>query len=90
MKNVRRMYKKAEFNNRRKWQGKEERKIVCYNCRKPDHIIADCPEIKSKLTTSKKPYKKKVLKVAWDSKSESEEEVARLMCASWLMITHLR
>ena len=33
MKNVRRMYNKAKFNNRRRWQGKEEKKIICFNCR---------------------------------------------------------
>ena len=31
MKNVRRMYNKAKFENRR-WQGKEEKKLMCYNC----------------------------------------------------------
>ena len=42
VKNLRRMYDKAKFNNRRRWQGKEDKKIVCYNCRKPRHVIADC------------------------------------------------
>ena len=32
VKNVRRMYNKAKFNNRRRWQGKEEKKIICFNC----------------------------------------------------------
>ena len=32
VKNIRTMYNKAKFNNRRRWQGKEEKKIVCYNC----------------------------------------------------------
>ena len=62
VKNVRRMYNKAKFNNQRKWQKKEEEKIVCYNCQKPGHVIANCSDTKSKLTTSKKPYKKKALK----------------------------
>ena len=35
----------------------------------------DCPETKNKPLTSKKPYKKKALKVTWDSESETEEEV---------------
>jgi len=59
VKNVKRMYNKAKFENRRRWQGKKKRKIICYNYRKPGQVIAECPEIRSKLTTSKKPYKKK-------------------------------
>ena len=39
------------------------------------HIITDCPEIKSKPSTSKKPYKEKALKATWDSESEIDEEV---------------
>jgi len=31
VRNVRRMYNKAKFNNRRQWQGKEENKIICFN-----------------------------------------------------------
>ena len=38
-------------------------------------MVADCPEIKSKPSTSKKPYKKKALKSTWDSESETDEEV---------------
>jgi len=32
-------------------------------------MVADCPETKSKPSTSKKPYKKKALKATWDSES---------------------
>ena len=31
VKNVRKMYNKAEFGNRRRWQGKEVKKTVFYN-----------------------------------------------------------
>ena len=62
LKNVKRMYNKAKFNNRRRWHGKEDKKVICFSCRKPGHMIANCPKIKSKLSTSKKPYKKKTLK----------------------------
>ena len=62
VKNVRRMYNKAKFNNRRRWQGKEDKKIICFNCQKSEHIIAERLENKSKRTTSKNSYKKKVLK----------------------------
>ena len=55
VKNVRRMYNKAKFQGRRRWQGgKEERKIICFNCQRPGHIVAECPD-KVKPSTSKKP-----------------------------------
>ena len=43
-----------------------------------DSTIAECPDIKNKLSSSnkpKKPFMKKVLKATCDSESESEEEV---------------
>ena len=41
VKNVRRMYNKAKFQGRRRWQGgKEERKIICFNCQRPGHILS--------------------------------------------------
>ena len=72
---VMRMYNKAKFNNRRRSQGKEDKNVICFNCRKPGHMVLNCPETKSKQSTSKKPYKKKALKATWDSKSETDEEV---------------
>ena len=60
VKNVRRTYNKAKFNNRRRWQGKEEKNIVCYNCWKPRHF--NCLDIKRKPSTSKKSSKKMALK----------------------------
>ena len=74
MKNVRRMYIKTKFENIR-WHRKEEKKLVCYNCRTPGHVIAECLENKNKSFTSKKPYKKKDLIATWDTESESEEDV---------------
>jgi len=52
------MYTKAKFNNRRRWQGKEEKKIVCYNYRKPEHVIVDCPDTKSKPLPPRSSTKK--------------------------------
>ena len=44
VKNVRRMYNKAKFQGRRRWQGgKEERKIIYFNCQRPGHIVAVTP-----------------------------------------------
>ena len=68
------MYNNAKLNNGRKWQGKEDKKIVCYYCRKR-HVITECSENEAKSKTFKKLYKKKTLRASWDSKSESEEEV---------------
>ena len=62
VKNVRRMYNNVKFGSRRRWQEKEERKLVCNNYQKSGHVIAECPENKSKPSTSKKPYKNKTLK----------------------------
>ena len=52
VKNVWRMFhKKGSFNNRKwRWQGKEQRREnkigPYYNCQKPSHLIADCPNMK--------------------------------------------
>ena len=91
VKNVRRMYSKVKFQIRRRWQGKEEKKIICFNCRKPGHIVAECPKNKSKPSNSKKPYKKKGLKATWDSESESDKEIDTAhMCFSWQMKAQAR
>ena len=65
VRNVRRMYNKAKINSRRRWQGKEEKKIICFNCRKSGHIMVECPNFRNKLYSSNKPNKpsmKKALK----------------------------
>ena len=70
VRNVKRMYRKNKLNFRRKLEGKEERRIICYNCQKPRHIMADCPDFKKKVTSSfkqKRPVEKKAYKATWDS-----------------------
>ena len=62
VKNIRRIYNKAKFNNRRRWQGKEDKKVIYFNCRKPGHMVVDYLETKSKPSTSKKPYKRRLSK----------------------------
>jgi len=78
VKNVWRMFhKRGRFNNRKgRWQGKEEKRgneNALANCKKPGHLIVDCPNMKSKASTSKKPYKK-ATKATWDSESESDAD----------------
>jgi len=46
-----------------------------YNCNKLGHLIADCPEMKSKSSISKKLYEKKAMKATWDLQSESKEDI---------------
>ena len=42
---------------------------------KYEHLKPECPLMKEKNSTFKKPYKKKAFQVTWDdSDSESEEE----------------
>jgi len=68
VKNMRRMfYKRGRFNNYRKErkQDKDERRGneigPCYNYKKFGQLIADCPEIKNKTSSSNKSFKKKRL-----------------------------
>ena len=40
VKNVRRMYNKAKFQGRRRWQGgKEEKKIICFYCQNGSAVL---------------------------------------------------
>jgi len=52
------MYNKAKFNDRRRWQGKEDKKIDCHNYRKLGHIVAECPGPKANLQPLRIPTKK--------------------------------
>ena len=58
--------------------GKAGKENYLFQLLETGHIIAACPHIKNKPSSSnksKKPFKKKALKATWDSESESEEEV---------------
>ena len=57
VRNVKIMYHKKKLNHRRRWEGKEEKKIICYNCRKPGHIMAECPDFMNKVSSSMKQKK---------------------------------
>ncbi|MQL90497.1 hypothetical protein Taro_023096, partial [Colocasia esculenta] len=53
---------------------------ICYECKKPRHIKAECPKIKKpefrKKDSSKKfkKYKKKAMAAAWENSSDSNSE----------------
>ncbi|MQM13139.1 hypothetical protein Taro_046061 [Colocasia esculenta] len=63
-------------------EGKEVKKSepICYECKKPRHIKADCPKLKKpefkKKDNSKKfkRYKKKAMAAAWNNESDSDSE----------------
>ena len=88
--NVKKMYHKNKLNHRRRWEGKEEKKIICYNCRKPEHIMAECPDFKNKISSmkQKKLFVKKAYRAPWDSESDPKMKLTWLTCVSWQ--THLR
>ena len=75
-------HNRGRFNTyrKRRRQGKQKRKGndigPSYNYKKPGHLIADCPEMKNKVSPSKKTFKKKAMKVIQDdSESDFEEDV---------------
>jgi len=90
VKNLRRMYNKAKFNNRRCWQGKEDKKIIYFNCRKPGHMVAECEENKSKHQPPRSPTKRRLWKLHEIRKVNPKKRWTRHMCVSCLMTTHPR
>ncbi|MQL93127.1 hypothetical protein Taro_025769, partial [Colocasia esculenta] len=66
----------------KKPDGKEMKKgePICYDCKKPGHIKAECPKFKKpefrKKDSSKKfrKYKKKAMAAAWENSSGSDSE----------------
>ncbi|MQM12743.1 hypothetical protein Taro_045663, partial [Colocasia esculenta] len=76
----RRHFKKhKEF---KKSEGIEQKKAepLCYECKKPGHIRAECPKLKKtefrKKDSSRKfrRHKKKAMVAAWDNSSDSDSE----------------
>jgi len=74
----RRMYKRDQ-NTRRFQKGGSSKEVICFECNKPGHMRADCPQLAVRNTDKKKfrPIKKKKAYVSgiWgDSSSEEESE----------------
>ena len=74
---VGRIFYKGRFNNKKnRWQGnKDKEEGLCYNYKKPGHLIVDCPKMKNKTSTSKKTFKKRAMKAMWDDSESGSEEV---------------
>ncbi|MQM19946.1 hypothetical protein Taro_052959 [Colocasia esculenta] len=66
----------------RKPEGKDLKKTepICYECKKPGHIKAEClklkkPEFKKKDSSKKfRRYKKKAMAATWSNSSDSDSE----------------
>ncbi|MQL82219.1 hypothetical protein Taro_014697, partial [Colocasia esculenta] len=66
----------------RKPEGKDLKKgePICYECKKPGHIKAECPKLKKGENKKKdnlrkfKKYKKKAMVAAWENSSNSDSE----------------
>ncbi|MQL98945.1 hypothetical protein Taro_031661 [Colocasia esculenta] len=77
---LRRYFKKGK--DFKKLEVKDTKKVepICYECKKPGHIKAECPKLKKtefrKKDNSKKfrKYKKKAMAAAWDNHSDSDSE----------------
>ena len=66
----------------RPWKHKKDQ-IICFECKKPGHKVADCP-----MKKSKNKFKKKAMKATWsdsDSSSSEEEEEEKEMSNLALM-----
>ncbi|MQL97941.1 hypothetical protein Taro_030645 [Colocasia esculenta] len=76
----RRYFKKGKDFKRS--EGKEVKKTepICYECKKPEHIKAECPKLKKTEFKKKdnakkfKRYKKKAMAAAWNNESDSDSE----------------
>ncbi|MQL79535.1 hypothetical protein Taro_011982, partial [Colocasia esculenta] len=76
----RRHFKKNKDFKRSDGKDVKKGEPICYECKKPGHIKAECPKIKKpefrKKDISKKfrKYKKKAMAAAWENSSDSDSE----------------
>ncbi|MQL72614.1 hypothetical protein Taro_004950 [Colocasia esculenta] len=76
----RRYFKKGKDFKRSEVKDSKKNEPICYECKKPGHIKADCPKLKKnefkKKDSSRKPrrFKKKAMAAAWDNSSDSDSE----------------
>ncbi|MQL86331.1 hypothetical protein Taro_018864 [Colocasia esculenta] len=76
----RRYFKKGRDFKKPEVKDVKKSELICYECKKPGHIKAECPKLKKtefkKKDNSKKfkRYKKKAMAAAWNNESESDSE----------------
>ncbi|KAK8608158.1 hypothetical protein V6N13_023589 [Hibiscus sabdariffa] len=73
----RRFQRKVDFKNKSKEEEKDQ--LICYECKRPGHIISECPQLKKKSFGKKKKLKAQI--ATWsdeESSDEEEQEVANL------------
>ncbi|MQL95972.1 hypothetical protein Taro_028641 [Colocasia esculenta] len=77
---ARRYFNKGKDFKKTKVKDTKKSKPICYECKKPGHIKAECPKLKKtefrKNDNSKKfrQYKKKAMAAAWSNDSDSDSE----------------
>ncbi|MQL98208.1 hypothetical protein Taro_030912 [Colocasia esculenta] len=76
----RRHFKKGKDFKRSEVKDGKKTEPICYECKKPGHIKAECPKLKKseyrKKESSRKPrrFKKKAMAAAWYNSSDSDSE----------------
>ncbi|MQL68923.1 hypothetical protein Taro_001220 [Colocasia esculenta] len=76
----RRYFKKGSDFNKPEAKDIKKNEPICYECKKPGHIKAECPKLKKSEFRKKdssrkfKRYKKKAMAAAWDNSSDSDSE----------------
>ncbi|MQL79534.1 hypothetical protein Taro_011983 [Colocasia esculenta] len=76
----RRYFKKGRDFKRSEGKDVKRSEPICYECKKPGHIKAECPKLKKTKFKKKdnmkkfKKYKKKAMVAAWNNESDSDSE----------------
>ncbi|MQL80482.1 hypothetical protein Taro_012929 [Colocasia esculenta] len=76
----RRYFKKGKDFKKHEAKDIKKNQPICYECKKPGHIKAECLKLKKsefrKKDSSRKfrSYKKKAMAAAWDNNSDSDSE----------------
>ncbi|MQL80907.1 hypothetical protein Taro_013379 [Colocasia esculenta] len=76
----RRFFKKNKDFRKPEVKDPKKGEVICYECKKPGHIKADCPMLKKNDHKKKdnfrrfKKYKKKAMAAAWENSSDSDSE----------------
>ncbi|MQL82965.1 hypothetical protein Taro_015451 [Colocasia esculenta] len=76
----RRFFKKDKDFRKPEVKDSKKGEVICYDCKKPGHIKADCLMLKKNDHKKKdnfrkfKKYKKKAMAAAWENSSDSDNE----------------